>query len=129
MRHLRWSLFLLPYLAGLVDLRAQDPSDDDPTPVDGRIRGVLRDRRIKDPAGCFVSLDQAGYGGSGAGKAVYASVLLVMDFAGRQVFDYAVDDGRNSNGEQQVGCLRPGKRPAYFPVVSSSSRRCLGSQA
>jgi hypothetical protein len=67
---------------------------------DGRIRAVLRDRRMKDPINCFVSLDQAGWGGSGPGKAVYASVLTVMDFAGRQVLDYAVDDGRNSNGEQ-----------------------------
>jgi hypothetical protein len=67
---------------------------------DGRIRAVLRDRRMKDPVTCFVSLDQAGWGGSGPGKAVYASVLTVMDFAGRQVLDYAVDDGRNSNGEQ-----------------------------
>ena len=67
---------------------------------DGKIRGVLRDRRMKDPVGCFVSLDQAGWGGSGPGKAVYASVLTVMDFGGRQVLDYAVDDGRNSNGEQ-----------------------------
>jgi len=67
---------------------------------DGKIRGVLRDRRMKDPVSCFVSLDQAGFGGSGSGKAVYASVLTVMDFGGRQVLDYAVDDGRNSNGEQ-----------------------------
>jgi hypothetical protein len=67
---------------------------------DGSIRGVLRDRRLKDPVSCFASLGQAGFGGSGKGKAVYAVVLTVLDFNGRTVHTYAVDDGRNANGEQ-----------------------------
>jgi hypothetical protein len=67
---------------------------------DGSIRGVLRDRRLKDPVSAFVSLDQAGFGGSGKGKAVYACVLTVLDHHGRVVHSYAVDDGRNANGEQ-----------------------------
>jgi len=58
---------------------------------DGKVRAVLRDARILDPVGCVVSLDQAGFGGSGAGKAVHTSVLTVLDFEGRQVLDYAVD--------------------------------------
>ncbi|HLY75179.1 MAG TPA: hypothetical protein VKU80_13750 [Planctomycetota bacterium] len=67
---------------------------------DGRIRSVLCDRRMVDLVTCFVSLDQTGFGGSGPGKAVYAWVPTVMNGGGRQALDYAVDDGRTSNGEQ-----------------------------
>jgi hypothetical protein len=70
------------------------------TYYDGTVNAVLRDSRLKDPVNVTVSLDQAGYGGSGPGKAVYANVLTVMDFNGKQVVNYVVDDGLNANGEQ-----------------------------
>lgn len=79
---------------------------------DGSIRGVLRDRRLKDPVSCFVSLDQAGFGGAGRGKAVHASVLTVLDFNGRVVHTYAVEAGRGD--AEQLDILDEKGRKANF---------------
>jgi hypothetical protein len=79
---------------------------------DGTIRGVLRDRRLKDPVSCFVSLDQAGFGGAGKGKAVHASVLTVLDFNGRVVHTYAVEAGRGD--AEQLDIVDEKGRKANF---------------
>jgi hypothetical protein len=63
------------------------------TYYDGTVKGVLRDSRLKDPVNVVVTLDQAGNGGAGAGNAVHTSVMTVMDFNGKQVVDYLIDDG------------------------------------
>ncbi|WP_242056558.1 MULTISPECIES: hypothetical protein [unclassified Nostoc] len=66
----------------------------------GTINGVLRDSRLKDPVGVAVSTDGAGFGGAGAGKMMYSHVMSVMDFGGKQVVNYMVNDGFNWNGER-----------------------------
>jgi hypothetical protein len=91
---------------------------------DGTIRAVLRDRRLKDPVGCFVSLDQAGFGGSGPGKAVYACVLSVLDFEGRLVHTYAVEDGRNASGEQLPLLDGQGRKVPFLHGFSNSLPGC-----
>jgi hypothetical protein len=70
------------------------------THYNGTVKGVLRDSRIKDPVNVAVSFDQAGFSGSGASKTMYAYVMSVMDFSGKQVLTYMVNDGFNWNGEQ-----------------------------
>ncbi len=65
----------------------------------GTITEVLRDSRIQDPVNVFVSINYAGYGGRGPGKAIYSFVMSVMDFDGKQVLAYMVNDLRNNNGE------------------------------
>jgi hypothetical protein len=85
----------------------------------GRIRAVLQDRRLVDPVSCFVSVNNAGYGGSGKGKAVYAHVLSVCDFAGKQVLTYVVDDGMNVV-QEQVPILDAAGKPAPFIFGSAT---------
>jgi hypothetical protein len=70
------------------------------THYNGTVKGILRDSRIKDPVNVAVSFDQAGYSGSGANKTMYSYVMSVMDFGGKQVVNYMVEDGFNWNGEQ-----------------------------
>ncbi|MCG6134883.1 MAG: hypothetical protein MET45_09490 [Nostoc sp. LLA-1] len=83
------------------------------TRYNGNIRGILRDSRLKDPVNVAVSLDQAGYGGSGPDKAMYANVLTVMDFNGKQIVNYMVDDGSNVNKEQ-VNFIGPNGQKMLF---------------
>ncbi|WGV24067.1 hypothetical protein [Halotia branconii] len=66
----------------------------------GIINGVLRDSRLKDPVSVGVSIDHAGYGGSGPSKTMYSHVMSVMDFSGKQAVNYMVNDGYNRNGER-----------------------------
>lgn len=52
--------------------------------------GVLRDTRMQDPVFVAVGANGAGYGGAGAGKAIGARVLTVLDYEGKQVHDYGM---------------------------------------
>ncbi len=70
------------------------------TYYNGTINGILRDSRIKDPVNVAVSFDQAGYSGRGADQSIYSYVMSVIDFNGKQVVNYMVQDGFNWNGEQ-----------------------------
>ncbi len=65
----------------------------------GHIKSILRDSRLKDPVSVGVSTNGAGFGGSGPEKAMYVHVMSVMDFGGKQVVNYMVNDGFNWNGE------------------------------
>ena len=66
---------------------------------DGAVQGVLRDQRLVDPVGATIAINQAGFGGLGAGRAVLAMAITVTDFDGRALAVYAVDARRN-NPEQ-----------------------------
>ncbi len=68
----------------------------------GEIQGVLRDRRMIDPVGGAVSVNYGGYGGSGAGKAVYTTFISVVDFSGKQILTYGVDPKRDVPGRPQT---------------------------
>lgn len=56
----------------------------------GDLLGVLRDSRLVDPVAITIGPNGAGYGGSGAGLAMWARVLTILDFNGQQVHDYGM---------------------------------------
>ena len=60
----------------------------------GEIQSVLRDSRMIDPVAGAVSFDQAGYGGSGAGRAVAATFISITDYEGKAILTYAVEPKR-----------------------------------
>jgi hypothetical protein len=62
----------------------------------GAVQGVLRDQRLVDPVGAAVSLNQAGYGGSGVGRAVSVTFVSVADFDGKAIFTYPVNPQRGA---------------------------------
>lgn len=66
----------------------------------GIVNGVLRDSRLKDPVNVGVSINATVNSGSGPDKAMFVNVMSVMDFGGKQVVNYMVNDGINRNGEQ-----------------------------
>lgn len=66
---------------------------------DGNVKGVLRDSRLIDPVGAAVSVNLAGFGGRGAGKAVFSNFISIVDFNGKLVHTYAVDHLRGPLAE------------------------------
>jgi hypothetical protein len=67
---------------------------------DGDIRATLMDSRLDDPVHVTVSFDQAGFGGAGFPNTAYAFVMTILDFSGKTVHSYLVEDGNNVGGEQ-----------------------------
>jgi len=65
---------------------------------DGQIQGVLRDRRLVDPVAAAVSLNQAGFGGRGVGRAVFTNFITITDYNGKIVHTYAVNPQRGNSG-------------------------------
>lgn len=63
---------------------------------DGSVQGRLSDSRLEDPVGATVGRNQAGYGGSGAGRAVFAVIITVCDYNGKALTDYAVETRRSN---------------------------------
>jgi hypothetical protein len=66
---------------------------------DGDIRATLRDSRLVDPVNITVSFNQAGFGGLGFPNTTYAPVMTVLDYDGKRVHSYLVEDGINVGGE------------------------------
>lgn len=56
----------------------------------GDVQYSFTDRRMVDPVAGSVSFNQAGFGGSGAGRAVNAPFISIMDFNGKAILTYAV---------------------------------------
>lgn len=79
---------------------------------DGSIQGVLRDDRLIDPVGGSVSANQAGFGGSGPGRAVSTPVITVMDFDGKAYVDFGVDGV--GNGAEQYPYIDAQGSPTLF---------------
>jgi len=66
---------------------------------DGRVQGTLRDSRLIDPVAGAVSINQAGYGGSGPGRAVFTTFISLTDFDGKAIATYAVNPQGGPRGE------------------------------
>jgi len=66
---------------------------------DGRVQGVLHDSRLVDPVAGAVSLNQAGFGGSGPGKAVFTTFVSITDYNGKAILTYAVNPQRGQMRE------------------------------
>lgn len=86
----------------------------------GDVQYSFTDRRLNDPVAGAVSFNQAGYGGSGAGRAVNAPIISVMDYNGKAIFTYAV----NPRPARPNGELYPFRLPSGQAVdVLFGSRR------
>lgn len=73
----------------------------------GQVQSVLRDSRIIDPVAAAVSFDQAGFGGTGVGRAVFAPTLTITDYNGKAILTYGVEPRR-----QRVTELYPFRAPS-----------------
>lgn len=56
----------------------------------GKVKAILKDDRLKDPVFLTIGGDGAGFGGSGAGKALGARVLSILDYNGKTVHAYGM---------------------------------------
>lgn len=56
----------------------------------GDVQYSFTDSRLVDPVAGSVSFNQGGYGGNGAGRAVNAPFISIMDFNGKAIRTYAV---------------------------------------
>ncbi len=56
----------------------------------GDVQYSFTDSRLIDPVAGSVSFNQGGYGGSGAGRAVNAPFISIMDYNGKAIHTYAV---------------------------------------
>lgn len=56
----------------------------------GDVQYSFTDSRLVDPVAGSVSFNQAGYGGNGAGRAVNAPFISIMDYNGKAILTYAV---------------------------------------
>ena len=65
----------------------------------GQVQYSFTDSRLVDPVAGSVSFNQAGYGGSGAGRSVNAPFISVMDFNGKAILTYAVHPRLNNTAE------------------------------
>jgi len=65
----------------------------------GQVQSVLRDNRLNDPVAAAVQFNQAGFGGRGAGRAVFAPIISIADYNGRAFFTYAIDPRRARQDE------------------------------
>jgi hypothetical protein len=81
---------------------------------DGRIQGVLRDSRLLDPVYATVSIDNAGFGGSGAGRAVYTTHITVADYEGKALTNYAVHPRRGDSPSSELYPFATPNGPAVF---------------
>ncbi|WP_374140222.1 hypothetical protein, partial [Sphingomonas sp.] len=66
---------------------------------DGRIQGTLTDSRLVDPVAGAVSFNQGGYGGSGPGRAVFATFISITDYSGKAILTYGVNPQRGALSE------------------------------
>lgn len=64
----------------------------------GQVQYSFTDSRLVDPVGGAVSINQAGYGGSGAGRAVFSTFISITDFNGKAIATYAVEPRRSARG-------------------------------
>lgn len=64
----------------------------------GQVQYAFTDSRMIDPVGGAVSINQAGYGGSGAGRAVFSTFISVLDFNGKAIATYGVEPRRSARG-------------------------------
>lgn len=65
----------------------------------GDVQYSFTDSRLIDPVAGSVSYNQAGFGGRGAGLAVNAPFISVMDFNGKAILTYAVHPRLNNTNE------------------------------
>jgi hypothetical protein len=65
----------------------------------GEVQYSFTDSRLVDPVGGAVSLNQAGFGGSGPGRAVFATYISITDYSGKAIATYAVEPRRGTLGE------------------------------
>lgn len=73
----------------------------------GDVQYSFTDSRLSDPVAGSVSFNQAGFGGNGAGRAVNAPFISVMDYLGKKIHTYAVHPRVNNTTE-----LYPFRSPA-----------------
>ena len=64
----------------------------------GEVQYSFTDSRLVDPVGGAVSINQAGYGGRGAGLAVFTTFISITDFDGKAIATYAVEPRRSARG-------------------------------
>lgn len=76
----------------------------------GTIAGTLRDGRLIDPVAGAVSINIAGFGGAGAGRAVASFMINITDYNGRAIHTYGVDG------------LRYGPQPEAYPFTTPTGR-------
>jgi hypothetical protein len=65
----------------------------------GQVQSVLRDSRLNDPVAAAIQFDQAGFGGTGVGRAVYAPIISIADYNGKAFLTYAVEPRRQRQTE------------------------------
>lgn len=65
----------------------------------GDVQYSFTDSRLVDPVAGSVSFNQAGFGGNGAGRAVNAPFISIMDFNGKAIHTYAVHPRLNNTTE------------------------------
>lgn len=65
----------------------------------GDVQYSFTDSRLVDPVAGSVSFNQAGFGGNGAGRAVNAPFISIMDYNGRTIHTYAVHPRLNNTTE------------------------------
>lgn len=65
----------------------------------GQVQSVLRDSRLVDPVAAAVQGNAAGFGGSGAGLAVFGPMISILDYNGKAIFTYGVEPRRNDKRE------------------------------
>ena len=82
--------------------------------LNGVVQGVLRDNRVIDPVGGVVAYNQAGFGGSGPGKAVNVPVITLTDYDGRQLIDFGVDHLRRGSYNELYPFSDALGRPTMF---------------
>ena len=76
----------------------------------GEVQYSFRDSRLVDPVGGAVSINQAGYGGSGVGRAVFTTFISITDFNGKAIATYAVEPRRSARGTPEE--LYPFRSPS-----------------
>lgn len=64
----------------------------------GAVQYSFTDSRLVDPVGGAVSINMAGYGGSGAGRAVFSFFISITDYDGKAISTYAVEPRRSAGG-------------------------------
>lgn len=84
----------------------------------GDVQYSFTDSRMVDPVAGAVSYNQAGYGGNGAGRAVNAPFISIMDFNGKAILTYAV----NPRTARPNGELYPFRAPSGPVDVLFGSR-------
>ena len=86
----------------------------------GQVQTVLRDSRLVDPVAAAVSFNNAGYGGSGVGRAVFVPTITITDFNGKALLTYGAEPRR-----QRVPELYPFRAPTGPVDFLFGSRRAF----